>query len=315
MKRLMSSGLISFLQANPNCLKSDLFAITLPTGTTFYACEGQWDLTVLSGTAGWSGSTTTFKSVQYGRWSRGDITSEASFSLATNTMDLSCICTQGITYPNETVGLLNAAANGLFDGATLSVYTAYMTSYGTIPAGGIETKWTGTIGSYKELDRSHVVFDCVDPLYICNRKVPTRLYQAGCPWIFCGADGNCGLNAADYTVNFTAKVGSTQNVLIPVSAFTQAVGYFVQGVVTKTGGAGTGLSTNVMSDTGGNLLLDPPFIFPVTAGDTFSVLAGCDKAVTSCKTRKTAAGASVDNSINYGGFPFLPPPTSVLGGA
>ena len=41
MKRLMSSTLIAWLAVNKNCLKSDLFQITLPTGTVFYATEGQ----------------------------------------------------------------------------------------------------------------------------------------------------------------------------------------------------------------------------------------------------------------------------------
>jgi uncharacterized phage protein (TIGR02218 family) len=311
----MSSTLITWLKANPNCFKADCFVIYLPTGDTLTATEGQWDLTIPAGTSGFPGDITTFSAKQWGCWKRGDITSEATFSLATNTMDLTCTVTQVIVYPGKTCGLLNAAANGLFDGATLAIYTVYMTSYGTIPAGGIEPKWTGTIGSFKELSRQHVVFECVDPLYICNRKVPTRLYQPSCPWIFCGTDGNCGLDPLNYTVNFTAASGSTQTVLKPASAFTQAVGWFVQGTVKCTQGANSGLSTNVTSDAGGNLALDPPFIFPVTVGDTFSALAGCDKALPSCKTRKTAAGGSVDNSLQYGGFDFMPPPASVLGGA
>lgn len=65
MKRLMPSGLISWLAANPNCEKADLFSITLPTGTVMNITEGQWDITVPSGTGGWSGSTTTFSSTQY----------------------------------------------------------------------------------------------------------------------------------------------------------------------------------------------------------------------------------------------------------
>ena len=68
MKRLMPSGLISFLQntSHRNVLKADLFAIALPTGTTIYATEGQFDITVPSATGGWTGNTTTFEATQYG---------------------------------------------------------------------------------------------------------------------------------------------------------------------------------------------------------------------------------------------------------
>ena len=61
--------------------------------------EGQWKVTVPSGTAGWSGSTTTFEANKYGRWQRGVITSEAGFDLKANTMDLTCVPQSTTTYP------------------------------------------------------------------------------------------------------------------------------------------------------------------------------------------------------------------------
>ncbi|HLX83817.1 MAG TPA: DUF2163 domain-containing protein [Terriglobales bacterium] len=313
MKRLMSSTLVGWLQANKNCLKADLFAIMLPTGTTIYATEGQFKITIPSGTVGWSGATTTFESGKYGRWSRGSITSEAGFSCKSNSMALSCVPQPTTVYPNMTIGMLNAAFNGLFDAATVTVYTAYMAlgSYGTIPAGGIETKFTGTITKITDINRLRVEFECADPLYLLNTKVPARLFQANCMWGFC--DSNCTLSAATYTQAFTAKSGSTQILLTPVTAFTQAAGWATQGVVKCTAGANSGLSQSVkLHDASGNLELMNPFLLPVSAGDTFSVIAGCDKTLPSCKTRKTAAGASVDNSLQFGGFPFIPPPTSAL---
>jgi uncharacterized phage protein (TIGR02218 family) len=320
MKRLMPSSLISFLQTTShlNVLKADLFAITLPTGTTIYATEGQWDITLTpynpstgTGTPGWEGSTTTFKATQYGRWSRGAITSEAGFDCKANTMELTCVPQPGTAYPGMTVGLLNAALNGLFDAATVTVYTAYMPlgSYGNVSA-GIETKFSGTITKLSDINRTRVVFECADPLYLLNMKVPTRLFKAGCPWSF--ADSNCTLNAANYTVAFTAKTGSTQSVLTPVTAFTQAAGYFTQGVVTCTAGANAGLSQTVKLHSSGNLTLMVPWLLPVTAGDTFSVIKGCDKTQTACAATKTASGTATNNLINYGGTDYVPPPTNAI---
>ena len=66
---------------------------------------------------------------------------------------------------------------------------------------------------------------------------------------------------AAYTVAFTAKSGSTQWLLTPTSAFTQAVGYFTQGVVTCTSGANNGLAQTVkLHDASGNLELMQPWL-------------------------------------------------------
>jgi uncharacterized phage protein (TIGR02218 family) len=311
MKRLMPNSLITFLAGNRNVFKADLFQIALPTGTILYATEGQFDITVPTGTAGWGGSTTTFTATQYGRWSRGSITSEAGFDLKSNTMALTCLPQPATAYPGLSIGLLNGALNGLFDASTVTVFTAYMPigSYGNV-SNGIETKFTGSITKISTINRVSVVFECADPLYLCDMKVPARLYQSNCPWAF--ADSNCTLNAATYTQAFTAASGSTQLVLTPVTAFTQAAGYFMQGVVKCTAGANKGLSQSVQLHASGNLTLMAAFLLPVAAGDTFTVIAGCDKTLTACKTRKTAAGTAVDNSINFGGMPFMPPPTASI---
>ena len=278
MKR-MPISLITFLQTHPNCLKSDLFTLTLPTGTQVYLCEGPQNITVPSGTGGWTGATTTFSAAQYGRWSRGAITSEAGFNLNANTMALTCVSQQTTVYPGTTIGLLNAALQGLFDAATVTVLTAYMPlgNYGNVSA-GLETKFVGTVTKISDINRVHVEFECSDPMYLLNMKIPTRLFQAGCPWSFC--DSNCTLTAANYTVAFTAASASTQYTLVPATAFSQAAGYYTQGVVRCTSGANNGLSQSVkLHDTSGYLELNAPWIMPVAAGDT-----------PACKGRRETSG-------------------------
>jgi uncharacterized phage protein (TIGR02218 family) len=309
MKRLMPSSLITFLQNNRTCLKADLFAVTLPTGTVMYATEGQWDITVPSGTNGWTGATTTFKSTQYGVWSRGAITSEASSKCNANTMSLTCIPQQGTAYPGLTLGITNAALNHLFDGATVQVYTVYMPfgQYGLVTA-GVETKFLGTITRVPGVSRNKIEFECADPMYLLNMKVPSRLMQSPCPFSFC--DGNCTLSALAYTVNFTATTGSTQTALTPLVAFTQAAGYFNQGVVKCLTGNNAGLSQTVKSHAGGVITLMVPWILPVTVGDTFAALKGCDKSLAMCKAVIAPNGTSLDNSVNFGGTPFVPVPST-----
>jgi uncharacterized phage protein (TIGR02218 family) len=306
----MSSSLITFLQNTANCHKADCFIVELPTGAVLCATEGQWDITFLTTTPGWTGPQTTFKATQYGVWNRGKITSEASSKCGANTMDLTCVPQPNTTYPGLGVGILNAALNHLFDGATVWVYTAYMQigGYGDVSA-GIETKFQGTISKVPVLSRNKVQFECSDPMFLLNMKVPSRLMQSNCPWSFC--DSNCTLSAPDYTVNFAAS-GTDQSRLTPTESFTQADGYFAQGVVKCLTGANAGLSQTVKAYAGGVISLMVPWLLPVHAGDTFAAIKGCDKTLTMCKATVQANGTSIDNSINNGSTPFVPAPSSSI---
>ncbi len=319
MKRLMPSSLIDFLQANPTCLKADLFVIGLPNGQVLYATEGQFDITLTayvaspeSGTPGWTGSTTTFYASKYGKWSRGAITSAAGFDLSASEMSLTCVPQQSTAFPGLSLGILGAAFNGLFDACTVGVYTVYMPvgSYGDV-SNGVETKFVGFIEKIKEIDRTHVEFTCEDPLYLLNQKIPARVIQSGCPWGFC--DANCTLTASDYTISFTAKTGSTQSILTPATAFTQAAGYFSQGVLTCVTGDNAGLSVTVkVHDSTGNLETVIPFLLPVTAGDTFTVIKGCDKSSSMCSKTVKPDGSSISNLVHFGGAPLVPQPLSAV---
>jgi uncharacterized phage protein (TIGR02218 family) len=312
MKRLMPNSLITYLQSNTNNYVADLFQISLPNGQTINATSGQWGITVPEGTNGWvtpSGSnlsTTTFHATDYGVWSRGAITSEAGFDLNSNTMTLTCVPQAGTAYPGLNVGILYAALNGLFDAATVTVWTAYMPirSYGHV-SHGIETKFFGTITKINEIDTTHVEFDVGDPLYLLNLKVPTRCFKPDCAWNF--GDGNCNppKGIASYTQAFTAAEGSTVWSLMPATAFTQAAGYFTQGIVSCTSGANSGLSQTVKLHASGTLTMMNPWLLAPNVGDTFSVVAGCDHTPTTCLNK-------FDNLGNFGGTPFVPPQSQTV---
>jgi hypothetical protein len=313
MKRLIPESLINFLNdtANSGVIKADCFAIELPTGQVIFATEGQWDITFKVGTPGWSGPQTTFKAVQFGRWKRGPITSEAGFSLASNTMDLTCIPTTGTVYPGTSVSIPWAVLNQLFDGSTVWVWTAYMplNGYGDV-SNGIETKMQGTMVKVPKLGRNQARFTVADPLYALNVKVPGRIFQSDCGFGF--ADSQCGLNPDDYTVSFS--VSSTDQTTLTPSSLPQPDGYFTQGVVTGLTGQNAGLTQTVRGHGGGSLVLMQPFILPVASGDTFAVIKGCDKTATTCiaTTRKDGTPETDSARRRFGGTPFVPPPTSSI---
>lgn len=296
---------------NPNALMADCFSISLPTGQTLYVTNGQFDLTIpaaLSPTA----QSVTFSAREYGQWSRGKITSAASFQPVSNLMSLTLIPQPGAQYPGLNMSVLNAAFNHLFDGATVSVWAAYMPfgEYGNVQV--VEPKFQGRIVKTPALSRIKVQFDVADPFFLLSAKVPARVLQSNCFKAF--ADSNCGLNPAHYTIQFTAKTGSTQTVLIPVSAFTQPDGYFSLGVVKCLTGENAGLTATVNSHANGTLTTVVPWLQPIQAGDTFSVIKGCDQTPATCAAMRWVDGTpEPDNwETRFGGQPYMPPPSSAV---
>jgi hypothetical protein len=75
-------------------------------------------------------------------------------------------------------------------------------------------------------------------------------------------------------------------------------GYFDGGVMTWTSGANNGLSGEVASYTVGQIVLALPMPYAIAAGDTYSLIAGCDKTFPTCRDR-------FSNVLNFRGEPYL----------
>lgn len=299
-----TAAAIAWWAANPNALKADCFSVKLPTSSEpLYVTEGMFDITVPASMSP-TGTAITFRATEYGLWSRGKITSEATFQCRSNAMTLTMV-------PKDSA-YLREAFNHIFDGAEVWVWTAYMPSgqYGSVQV--FETKFQGRIIKTPQIDRLKCQFECADPLFLLNQKVPSRLVQSNCFKSF--ADVNCTLMASNYTVNFTAAATSTQTTLSPASPFTQPDGYFVQGIVTCLTGENAGLIQTVKAHADGSLRVMVPWLYPIATGDAFSVLKGCDKTPTACAGMKWANGTAEPKNwqLRFGGMPFVPPPTNSL---
>jgi Phage conserved hypothetical protein BR0599/Uncharacterized conserved protein (DUF2163) len=312
MKRLIypsTASAAAWWQENRNCHRADCFVINLPNGRMMQVTDGQWDVTIPEALSP-TGEAISFSATAYGSWKRGKVVSEATFRCNAGTTDITCIPQPGTLFPGLEIGMLRAAWNHLFDGATVTIYTAYMPfgRYGTVQV--VTTKWFGTVLKSAPT-RGVITLDCADPFYLLNMKVPSRLMQSNCPWSFC--DENCGLSAANYTLSFVARA-VTQTTLTPATAFTQPDGYFAQGVVKCVSGANSGLSQTVKSQIGGVLTLMSPWILPVAVDDGFTVIKGCDKTPTTCEQTTRISGTTESQSFQqrFGGTPFVPPPTTAL---
>lgn len=113
-------------------------------------------------------------------------------------------------------------------------------------------------------------------------------------------DQRCGVNVDDprfFAVGTITHSGGAKLTVTGLNGF--ANGWFSQGVLTWTSGENTGRSVRVLSHGGASLNLTEPPVLPVESGNTFRIVAGCDKSFATCK-------AKFANSTNFRGFPHLP---------
>ena len=113
-------------------------------------------------------------------------------------------------------------------------------------------------------------------------------------------DSRCTVNLASFT--FAATVTAvTNNRTFNATALTQADNYFQGGKITFTSGANDGLSMEVKSSAQSThqvvLQLEMPYAIEV--GDTFDIIAGCDKVLSTCVNK-------FNNVLNFRGEPFVP---------
>lgn len=110
--------------------------------------------------------------------------------------------------------------------------------------------------------------------------------------------GFCGVNRASFTYTGTVSSISTQNFSFDVTGLGSVADDFINnGILTWTSGNNNGGKYEVKKFESDNILLFLPTTYSIQVGDTFSVEAGCDKKLSTCKNK-------FNNVTNFGGFPF-----------
>lgn len=116
---------------------------------------------------------------------------------------------------------------------------------------------------------------------------------------------DCARRAA-LTVTFAGTVNSvTSSLIFASNALTQAAGYFTGGEVRWLTGANAGLKREVKEFANKQIILALPMPYAIANGDTFNVLAGCDKLFATCK-------AKFNNVANFRGEPHIPGTDAIL---
>jgi len=76
-------------------------------------------------------------------------------------------------------------------------------------------------------------------------------------------------------------------------------GYFDYGTVTFTSGLNAGLSCEIKAYVPGQVTLALPMPYAIAAADTYTIVAGCDKSLTTCRD-------VFANVVAFRGEPYLP---------
>jgi len=131
--------------------------------------------------------------------------------------------------------------------------------------------------------------------------------------------GATGMTAVNGSVNFLNPNAGKTTFELPVDttlypAYTGSgvvtplggtSGYFDRGLITFTNGPNNGISMEVKSYTPGQMILVLPMPYSVAVGNTYSLIAGCDKTFPTCRDR-------FSNVVNFRGEPYLPGLDSIV---
>ena len=107
-------------------------------------------------------------------------------------------------------------------------------------------------------------------------------------------DTRCGVTLATYTVTGTVTGTTSRQVFAATTLPSRP-----NGVLTWTTGANNGLTMEVKADSAGTITLALPMPYDIAIGDTYSVAAGCDKNLSTCR--------DVFSNVNrFRGFAHIP---------
>jgi uncharacterized phage protein (TIGR02218 family) len=159
-------------------------------------------------------------------------------------------------------------------------------------------------GSLGEVKRKGTLFAAeVRGLAHYLQQPKGRLYQYTCDADL--GDARCKINLSLAAFRGTGTVASVLSgrrfTASGLASF--ATDWFTRGLLTFTSGAANGQKIEVKSHAaiGGVVTIElwVPVRAPLLAGQTFTITAGCDKTIGTCK-------AKFSNAVNFRGFPHMP---------
>lgn len=189
------------------------------------------------------------------------------------------------------------AIRGLYDNASVVFGVADW----AFPAYGVMTLLTGTISVFEITDKLTGSFECRGLLTRADTRIGDY-YSAQCRADL--GDAKCGRSLADITGTGTVTSVDTASKFKAELDSDYLNGFFSFGVLTWLTGANTGFSIEIINQYAYDVTNDYIFMslampYDVEVGDTFEIVAGCDKRLATCISK-------FNNAANFRGEPFAP---------
>lgn len=165
-------------------------------------------------------------------------------------------------------------------------------------------------GNLGEVKRGKVLFQTeVRGIAHELQQTKGRLYEYRCDAQL--GDTRCGkdISGATYTGSGTVTSTNGYSILVASGLDLYVDGWFTRGKITFTSGNNDTLTMEIKSHYNRDGIVTisvwEPFPFEITAADTFTIKAGCDKLFRTCK-------AKFNNAARHRGFPHIPGSNTII---
>lgn len=187
---------------------------------------------------------------------------------------------------------------GLFDNAKVEVF--YM-DYKNLEYGKISII-NGFISKINFVD-DKIYFNISGILSLLEKTIG-ETYSPLCRAGFC--DKRCSLNLENYTFfgEISEIISATEFISNSKDIINKETNYFKYGLITFKTGKNKDKKIEVKQSNTSNIVINTKLFYNPEIGDTFEIVAGCDKKFSTCIER-------FNNAINFRGEPNLPRTTKV----
>ena len=164
-------------------------------------------------------------------------------------------------------------------------------------------------GNIGEIKRGRTLFEGeVRGISHEMQEVRGRLYNYKCDALL--GDNACkqDLSSSTFTGTGTVTTSRDRATLIASGIDSYESNWFSRGRLRFTSGDNNNVEREIRTHSKTDGIVDvtfwEPFPFNISTGDTFTIIAGCDKSFRTCK-------AKFNNAVNFQGFPHIPGPSTV----